>query len=211
MLTLSIHAATLTALYIGDSYDRIWADNEPLSFRWLFNLKHLKIPVAGFLGDSRGAADGHSLPDERMRNRFPPSLQELVLLVYQIEESHILSALQHYIGAEPSILSNLKALHIHCHAPEAMYEWLREPTERHHIQLRIFRKLRTKNNYIIRPFAKSVGNSQQKISEVEIQLSFPSTRSQLEDLMLLEEYIPTEEIVVTSFEDDFAELRVSQN
>ncbi|KAF1979257.1 hypothetical protein BU23DRAFT_563469 [Bimuria novae-zelandiae CBS 107.79] len=207
VLALSIHADSLTALHIGDKYNGHRTHGKPLDFRGLYNLRLLKIPISGFLGFSDYTDESQSLSDDRMRERFPISLQELVLLCDRSEEPHVLPTLQHYIHAWPHIIPNMESLEIHCHAPEAMYAWLRQPTERRHIQLRIFRKLNVSGKYrFVAPFVSSIKDQQQDISSVEIEVE--DLTNPLDDLMPVEEFIPAEESLVTSFEEDLAQLSI---
>jgi hypothetical protein len=194
---LSMRADTLTALSIGLVEFAARYGAPPIDFCGLRNLEHLRIPVSLFL---ESTSNNRSLPDDHMRDRFPTSLKKLVLLVDESLEQHILSSLQHYIDADPPIMPNLQELDVCCHAPEAMYAWLHEAAHRHHIRLRIFRKLNAKDdNYLITPFVNTVRNSEQELSQIKLKLSPPLAELQLEDLMPLEEYEPDSETIAPVF------------
>ncbi|KAF2443704.1 hypothetical protein P171DRAFT_432896 [Karstenula rhodostoma CBS 690.94] len=196
---LSARAETLTALSIGGFHNDYHESAPQLDFSTLRNLKHLRISVSVFLGSTSNA---QSLPDDRMRGRFPASLQKLVLVVYKREEHHILSALQHYIDVEPPIIPNLRELDICCHAPEAMYASLHPAAQRHHVHLRIFRKLNTRQEHLfIVPFVNTVEKTRQEISQVDIKIRPPVSTLQLEDLMPLEEYTPDAKVDVPVSEE----------
>jgi hypothetical protein len=196
---LSMRVDTLMALSIGLIHDSCLEGAPPIDFSELRNLEHLRIPVSLFLGST---SNDQSLPDDQMRVRFPASLKKLVLLVDKSQECHILSSLQHYIGADPPIMPNLQELDVCCHAPEAMYAWLHQAAHRHHIHLRIFRKLKTKDDrYFITPFANTVESSKQEISQIKLKLCPPLPDLQLESLMPLEEYEPDTEAIVPIFEE----------
>ncbi|KAJ4289678.1 hypothetical protein N0V90_011007 [Kalmusia sp. IMI 367209] len=206
---LSIHADTLTALYLGDDYEYL-ADEAtrviPLSFHELVNLKHLAIPACGFLHYSEHI-HAQSLSDDRMRDRFPPSLRKLVLFFHKMDEHHTLPLLQHYLSAEPLIIPYLQELIVHCHTPESMYAWLRQPTQQRRIQLRIFRKLKTKDDmWLVTPLWRSVESADQQSTQVQIPLEYPSP-SLAEMMMPVEEYDPSEEACVLSFEEDIAQSK----
>ncbi|KAJ4347987.1 uncharacterized protein N0V89_009359 [Didymosphaeria variabile] len=201
VLSLCVHAETLTALHLGGAYSAFHNLAPPINFSALTNLKHLRTPVLFFLGFPISSS-ATSLPDHLMRERFPPSLEKLVLLVYKDEEHQILSQLKHYFGTDPPIVPNLQHLDIHCHAPEAMYAWLQDPVQRRHINLRIFRKLKTNDEELfITPFVNTVEGFHQEISEVQIKITPPVSRLQLEDLMPVEEYEPDAEAIVPIFEE----------
>ncbi|KAL1601504.1 hypothetical protein SLS60_006419 [Paraconiothyrium brasiliense] len=199
ILSLSTHAETLTALHLGGAYSAFHNFTPPINFSGLTNLKHLRTTVLFFLGFPL-CSNGTSLPDHLMRERFPHSLEKLVLLVYDNEQSQIISELQHYFATDPPIIPNLQHLDIHCHAPEAMYAWLHDPVQQHHINLRIFRKLKvTQEDLSITPFVNTVEGFQQEITQVPIKITPPV--SNIEDLMPVEEYEPDAEVINLIFEE----------
>lgn len=190
-------------------YDGFRRTADPLSFHELINLKHLKISGYGFLGFT-SASDAQSLSDDRMRSRFPASLQELVILsiVDENGESHLLSPLRHYLSAEPLIIPNMNALDIQCYAPEAMYEWLHQPAKQRNVKLRIFRKLDSQGgDRFVTPFVNTIEGRKRDILQVPISRMPPESDSSPEELVLLEEFNPADELLLTSFEEDIVESK----
>lgn len=198
-----MHAETLTALYIGDDPDdenpEDWRPEYHLlpDFHKLVNLKYLKIPVTGLIAGTAFYATGFN-PMEHARDRFPPSLQELTVILNNNIEAGPLPELHRYF--EPSVFPNLRVLEVHTQVPEAVYSYMHEPTERHNIQLRIFRRVHTaSNNQRLTPFARSFNRVLQGPIKVELSPKLPVTRKVRELFMPVEEFVPMDEIVVTSF------------
>lgn len=194
--TLSVHSKTLSALHLGGTYGLFHATAPPLDFSGLYNLKHLRIPLLFFLGFWT-SSDAQSLPDDRMRERFPLTLSKLVLLAYENEEHQFVPSLKHYLEAQPPIMVNLRDLDVHCHAPEAMHAWLHGPAQRRHICLQVYRKLKVKaDRAFITPFVNTVEGFQQVITEVEVEPRPSMPAFTFEDLMPPEKYEPQIEISV---------------
>ena len=159
-MALGIHASTLVAL---DIETEPWAECEKdesgkssgfrINLRELVNLKYLKMPVALYVHEPC-FQDPSSWDWHDGATRFPPSIEELTLTFEPSEESGDIRALEYYIG--PSVLPNLKVLHIHCHSPKTIYLSLDRFTKDQGIKLRLYPMDQLRQNHeLATQFAKS--------------------------------------------------------
>ena len=199
-----MHAETLTALYIGDDPDdenpEDWRPEYHLlpDFHKLVNLKYLKIPVTGLIAGTAFYATGFN-PMEHARDRFPPSLQELTVILNNNIEAGPLPELHRCF--EPSVFPNLRVLEVHTQVPEAIYSYMYEPMKQNNIQLRIFRRvyIAASKQILMIPFARSFNCVLQGPIKVDLSPRLPVTRKVRELFMPVEKFVPMNEIVVTSF------------